>query len=119
MTTKEVAAKFHEYMQQGQFEKIYSELYSPNCTSEETPGSDWKVAKGMKEIHEKGKKWQDITEEMYGGTTEKPVVAGNYFTCYMTMDFKPKGGPRTTMEEIGFYEVKDGKIASEKFFYEM
>jgi len=37
----------------------------------------------------------------------------------MTMDFTPKGGPRTNMEEIGFYEVKDGKIISEKFFYQL
>jgi hypothetical protein len=117
MTTKEVAAKFYEYMQQGAFEKIYAELYSPDATSEESPGSDWKKAKGMKEIHEKGKKWNEMMEEMYGGTTAAPSVAGNYFTCFMTMDFKPKGGPRTTMEEIGFYEVKDGKIISEKFYY--
>jgi hypothetical protein len=119
MTTKEVAAKFYEYMQQGAYQKIYDELYSPDAVSEETPGSDWAIARGMKAIHEKGKKWQDLTEEMYGGTTGVPAVAGNYFTCYMTMDFKPKGGPRATMEEIGFYEVKDGKIISEKFFYSM
>jgi len=119
MTTKEVATKFHDYMQQGAFEKIYTELFSPDATSEETPGSDWKKANGMKEIHEKGKKWAETAEEMYGGTTGTPLVAGNYFTCYMTMDFKPKGGPRTNMEEIGFYEVKNGKIISEKFFYSL
>lgn len=117
MTTKEVAAKFHEYMQQGAFEKIYAELYSPNATSEEAPGSDWAKAEGMEAIHEKGKKWAETVEEMYGGTTETPVVAGNYFTSYMTMDFKPKGGERMTMEEIGFYTVKDGKIVAEQFFY--
>jgi hypothetical protein len=71
----------------------------------------------MKEIHEKGKKWNETVAEMHGGTTGKPLVAGNYFTCYMTMDFTPKSGKRTNMEEIGFYEVKDGKIISEKFFY--
>lgn len=117
MTTKEIAAKFHEYMQQGAFDKIYAELYSPSATSEEAPGSDWPKAEGMEAIHEKGKKWAETIEEMHGGTTAEPVVAGNYFTCYMTMDFTPKGGPRTSMEEIGFYTVKDGKIVSEQFFY--
>ena len=119
MTTQQVASKFYEYMQQGAFDKIYNELFSPNATSEETPGSDWAIARGMKEIGEKGKKWADMVAEMHGGTTDKPVVAGNYFTCHMTMDFTPKGGPRTNMEEIGFYEVKDGKIISEKFFYQL
>jgi len=117
MTTKEVAAKFYDYMQQGAFDKIFSELYSNDATSEEAPGSDWAKATGMKEIQEKGKKWNESIEEMHGGTTGEPLVAGNYFTCYMTMDFTPKGGQRTTMEELGLYGVKNGKIISEQFFY--
>lgn len=117
MTTQEVATKFHGYMEQGAFDKIYSELYSNDATSEETPGSDWQKASGMKEIHEKGKKWAESIEEMHGGTTATPVVAGDYFSCRMTMDFTPKGGARTNMEEIGLYRVKDGKIVSEQFFY--
>ena len=117
MTIQEVATQFHTYMQQGAYEKIYTELFSEDATSDETPGSDWTKAHGMKEIHEKGNKWRELVEEMYGGTTATPVVAGDYFSCYMTMDFKPKGGPRTHMEEIGMYKVKDGKIVSEQFFY--
>jgi hypothetical protein len=117
MTTKEVASKFYAYMQQGAFDKIYTELFSEDATSDETPGSDWVKANGMQEIHEKGNKWRETIEEMHGGTTGEPVVAGDYFTSYMTMDFTPKGGPRTNMEEIGLYKVKDGKIVSEQFFY--
>ena len=117
MTTQEVATRFHEYMQVGAFEKIFTELYSPDATSEEAPGSDWGKASGMNEIYEKGKKWQETVEEMHGGSTAEPVVAGDYFTCYMTMDFTPKGGSRTNMTEIGLYRVKDGKIVSEQFYY--
>jgi len=117
MTTQEVADKFYEWMQTGDFEKIYTELYSKDATSKESPGSDWKDANNLEEIYEKGKKWNESIEAMHGGTTEKPRVAGNYFTSFMTMDFTPKGHPRMNMEEIGFYEVKDGKIISEQFFY--
>lgn len=117
MTTQDVATKFYEYMQQGAFDKIYNELYSPNATSEEAPGSDWPKAVGMEAIYEKGKRWNESMEAMHGGSTAVPVVANNYFTCYMTMDFTPKGGERTSMEEIGLYKVKDGKIVSEQFFY--
>lgn len=117
MTIQEVANKFYEYMQVGAFDKIYTELYSEDATSEEAPGSDWGKANGLKEIYEKGKKWGENVEEMFGGTTAAPVVAGNYFNCYMTMDYTPKGGKRTSMEEIGLYKVKDGKIVSEQFFY--
>jgi len=116
MTTKEVAEKFYAYMQQGAFDKIYSELYSQDATSEEAPGSDWPPAKGMKELREKGKKWNETVEAMHGGSTAEPVVAGNYFTCYMTMDFTRKDGLRINMEEIGVYKVKNGRIVSEQFF---
>jgi hypothetical protein len=117
MTIQQIASKFYDYMQQGAFEKIYTELFSQDATSEETPGSDWAKANGMKEIYEKGNKWREIVEEMHGATTAEPVVAGTYFSCYMTMDFTPKGGQRTNLEEIGLYKVKDGQIVSEQFFY--
>lgn len=117
MTAKEIAQSFYTYMQQGAFDKIYNELYSQAATSEEPPGSDWTKANGMKEIHEKGKKWNELVDAMHGGTTAAPVVAGNYFTCYMTMDYTRKDGQRIYMEEIGLYHVKDGKIVSEQFFY--
>ena len=118
MTTQEVADKFHEYMQTGDFEKIYSELYSEDCVSKEAPSNtDWQDAHGMAAIYEKGKKWNEGIEEMHGGTTEQPRVAGNYFTSFMTMDFTPKGGQRMSFGEIDFYEVRDGKIISEQFFY--
>ncbi len=117
MTTQDVANKFHEYMQVGAFDKIYSELYSQDCLSKEAPGSPWPDVQGMDAIHEKGKKWNEGLEAMHGGTTEAPQIAGNYFSCFMTMDFTPKGGPRTNMEEIGMYGVRDGKIVSEEFFY--
>jgi len=116
MTTQEIATKFYDYMQQGAFDKIYSELYSENATSEEVAGSDWPKANGMKEIYEKGKKWNESIKEMHGGTTEKPIVGGNYFSCRMTMDFTPKTGQRIKMDELGLYKVKDGKIIEEQFF---
>lgn len=117
MTTQQVADKFHEYMQQGAFDKIYGELYSPECTSEETPGSEWGKANGMKEIEQKGQQWNDGIQEMHGGTTDKPIVTGEYFSSRMTMDYTPKNGERVNMEELGVYRVKDGKIVSEQFFY--
>jgi len=33
------------------------------------------------------------------------------------MDLTPKGGERTTMDEVGLYTLVDGLIVEEQFFY--
>jgi hypothetical protein len=47
-----------------------------------------------------------------------PFVGEDKFAVYYNLDvtFKPTG-KRTPMEEMALYEVKDGKIVREQFFY--
>jgi len=49
--------------------------------------------------------------------TPTTAKAGNFFACAMGFDATMKDRGRTKMEEIALYEVKDGKIISEQFFY--
>ena len=118
MTTQEVANRFHELSQTGQWNVIQEELYSNDAVSIEpahSPG--FKTAEGMEAIKEKGKQFGEMVEEMHGGYSNKPEVAGNHFAVAMGMDITMKGMGRTKMDEIAVYEVKDGKIVKEQFFY--
>lgn len=117
MTTQEVANRFYELMEKGQFDIIYSELYSKEAKSIEPAGGPFKNVEGIDAILEKGKQWHEQIEEMHGGYTNAPIVAGNYFACAMGMDVTVKGQPRMSMDEIALYEVKDGKIVCEQFFF--
>jgi len=54
---------------------------------------------------------------MHGGYSNEPIVAGNHFAVLMGMDVTMKGAGRMKMDEIAVYEVKDGKIVKEQFFY--
>lgn len=54
---------------------------------------------------------------MHGGWCSPPVVGGNYFSVAMGMDVTMKGAGRMNMDEICVYEVKNGKIVKEQFFY--
>ena len=54
-----------------------------------------------------------------GGEIGEPVVADNHFTSKMTFDVTFKDRGRQQMEEVAVFGVKDGKIASEQFFYNM
>ena len=68
-------------------------------------------------IKEKGKKFSEMVEEMHGGYSAAPAVGGRYFSVAMGMDCTMKGMGRQKMDEIAVYEVKDGKIVKEQFFY--
>ena len=54
---------------------------------------------------------------MHGGYVGEPIVAGNHIAIAMGMDVTMKGAGRMKMDEIALYEVKDGKIVKEQFFY--
>lgn len=117
MTTQEVADRFYQLAQQGNFDQIQEELYDENVKSIEPANSNWQNVQGLDKVREKAKQWQDMTEEMHGGYTNKPQVAGNFFTCIMGMDVTIRGQGRMKMDEVAVYEVKDGKIVLEHFFF--
>ena len=117
MTTQEIANRFYELAQQGQFVEILNELFASNARSVEPAGAPFQSVEGLDDILAKGKQWNEMVEEMHGGYTNAPIVAGNFFACTMGMDVTVKGQPRMNMEEVAVYEVKDGKIVLEQFFY--
>jgi len=118
MTTHDVADRFNELAQSGNWEQIHDELYAGNAVSiepENSPGM--KTVQGIDAIKEKGKQFNDMVEEMHGGYSGEPQIAGNYFAVAMGMDVTMKGQGRSKMDEIAVYQVKDGKIVKEQFFY--
>lgn len=121
MTTQEVADRFHELAQEANWTQIQAELYSDDAESIEPPGCEeqggLQYAKGREALEKKAKMFEDSIEEMHGGYSTKPVVAGRFFTLAMGMDGTFKGMGRVKMDEIAVYEVKDGKIVKEQFFF--
>jgi hypothetical protein len=118
MTTKDVAKRFNELAQSGHWDKIQAELFADSAVSIEpdhSPGL--KTVQGLAAILQKGKEFNEAVEEMHGGYAGEPIVAGNHFSLAMGMDVTMKGMGRMNMEEIAVYQVKDGKIVKEQFFY--
>jgi len=118
MTTQEVANRFNELAQSGQWDVIQNELFADNAVSIEpahSPGLQ--TVEGIDAIREKGKKFGEMVEEMHGGYSNEPTVGGSHFALAMGMDVTMKGMGRMKMDEIAVYEVKDGKIVKEQFFY--
>ena len=118
MTTKEIAARYNELAQTNQWHLIVDELYGQDCESIEPDNAQFvKYVKGLDAIKEKGKMFNSMIEEMHGGYCTEPVVGGNFFSLAMGMDVTMKGVGRMNMDEVCVFEVKDGKIIKEQFFF--
>lgn len=118
MTTQEIADRLYTLCQQGQFETAQDELYAADVSStEKNMQGATETVTGMDAIKEKGRQFQDAVVAMHGGYTNQPTVFGNHIFMEMGMDVTMKGMDRMDMNEMCHYEVKDGKIVSERFFY--
>jgi hypothetical protein len=118
MTTKDVANRLHELFNEGKWQQAQDELFANDAESVEPPKSQgMQSVKGIDAIRKKGQQFNDMVEEMHGGYVSDPIVAGNYVAFAMGMDCTYKGMGRQKMDELAIYEVKDGKIVKEQFFY--
>ncbi len=117
MTTQQVANRLVEFCRIGQIVEAMQELYADNIVSTEPAHAPVKSASGKKAVAEKGAQFAGMIEQRHGGSFGDPIVAGRYFSTVMILDATFKGQGRQTLEEVCVYEVKDGKIVSERFFF--
>jgi hypothetical protein len=118
MTTQDVANRLHELFHENKWLEAQQELFSEDAESiepKDSPGMQ--SVKGIDAIRKKGEDFTNMVEEMHGGWVSEPIVAGKYIAVAMGMDCTYKGMGRQKMDEIVLYEVKDGKIVKEQFFY--
>lgn len=119
MTPTKIAHRLVELCRQGAYETAQTELYGADAVSIEPEGSPTPNIQGRDAIVAKGKAFIKSVE-IHGGSVSEPVVAGSFFSLSMTLDITPRaGGARFLMEEICLYEVRDGKIVREQFFYSL
>jgi len=122
MNTEAVAKRLVELCRQGKYEEAQNELYSNDAVSiemEGLPPGSIANAKGLEAIREKGRQFNAGIEAVHGGSVGDPIITGNWFSLVMTMDATFKGRGRVNMEEICVYQVRDGKIVREQFFYDV
>jgi hypothetical protein len=118
MTPKEIACRMNELFKTFQWQQAQDELYADDCESiEPEHAQGLKTVKGLEALKQKAKEFGEMVEEMHGGWCSEVLVGGNYLTCTMGLDVTMKGLGRIMMEEVCVYEVKDGKIVKEQFFF--
>ena len=117
MDTQEIASKLVGLLSYGKFEEAQKELFSADAVSTEPASANIPVVEGLDGIVQKGAQFRDSVEAWHGITVSDPLVATKHFVIRLTIELTFKGQEKSAMDELIVYQVEDGKITSEQFFY--
>ena len=118
MTTGEVAARFNELAQQEKWFEIQDEFFADNVRSIDPPHSPYfDYAEGKAAVRKKGEDFVKRIEAVHRAYTTEPIVSGNHFAVGREVDITVQGLGRIQINQVMLYEVKDGEIVLEQFFY--
>jgi hypothetical protein len=119
MTISEIAEKVVAYNREHKYKEIYAEFYSPEVVSVEAVQGPLQEVRGMEGLMKK-MEWWESNNEVHGIEVSEPLIADDHFAVVFTMDVTFKQtNTRSKSSELAVYEVKDGKIVREQFFYRM
>jgi hypothetical protein len=122
MTTQEVADRYHELARQGKWFEIQDELFADDVKSVEPADAPSRYrylhsAEGKANVRRKAEEWVSRVETLYSQYFSEPVVGGRHFSLAWGIDADVAGLGRRKIDEIMLYQVKDGQIVLEQFFY--
>jgi len=117
-TIHEIAARFNELAQAEKWFDIQDELFADGVKSIDPADSPYfKYAEGKAAVRKKGEDWVKRITAAHKRSTTQPIITANHFAVGREVDIEVQGFGRVKINEIMMYEVKDGKIISEQFFY--
>jgi ketosteroid isomerase-like protein len=118
LTTEEVAARFNELAKEEKWFEIQDEFFSDDVKSIDPPHSPYfGYAEGKAAVRKKGEDFVSKIETAHRLYTSEPMVSGNHFAVAREKELTVKGFGRVEIKQIMLYEVRNGKIISEQFFY--
>lgn len=117
-TTAEVAARFHELAQQEKWFEIQDELFADDVRSvEPATATALSNAEGKRAVRQKGEDWVKRVTAFHGGHTTAPVLGGSFFAVGRVASLEVTGLGQVQTDEVMLYEVRNGQIVLEQFFY--
>ncbi len=104
---------------EGKFAEAGEKYWADDVVSLEPGEGDMARCEGRQAVEGKGEWWENA-HEVHSAEVGDPIVNGNQFLMNFKMDVTQKeSGQRMQMDEQALYTVRDGKIAEERFFYQM
>ena len=121
MTTQEIANRYYELAGQGKWTEIQDELHDDQVICQEPEHAAQRglnvITKGKEANKAKSAANRAMIETLHSQYCSEPYVAGNFFSLVLKRDVTFKGRPRINIEEVCVFQVAEGKIVLEQFFY--
>lgn len=118
LTIQEIADRFHELAQQEKWFEIQDEFFSAGVRSVEPAHSTYLgYAEGKEAVYNKGMEFVHRITEVHKMHTSAPLVSAHHFVVERRMDITVQPHGRIQINELMLYEVRDGQIVLEQFFY--
>lgn len=116
MSIQDIARDVVNLNKHGKFAEAGEKYWADNVVSIEPAGEHAEI-KGKAAVRSKGEEWSKHNE-VHSALVEGPYINGNQFVVRFKMDMTAKAtGKRQTMDEVGLYTIRNGKIVEERFFY--
>lgn len=116
MTIKDVATAFTALCAKGEYDAAGQKFWSDDVVSLEPGSGEMARVEGRKGVQAKGE-WWAANHTVHEARAEGPYIHGNQFAIRFVFDITPKGGKRTTMDEVALYTVANGKVIEERYLY--
>jgi len=118
MNAQQVASRLVQLCREGKNVEAINELYDDNIVSIEPDGSPMAgKTVGKQAVLESTNRWFDSVEQLHNVAISNPLVSDNFFACTMNVDATYKEHGRNVMNELCVFEVRNGKIVNDQFFY--
>lgn len=118
MTTKDVAQQLMNLLPQGKYNEIYDTLFHTEKVRHIEPQSPhFADLTGVLAIKEKDQTMGANIASVEDIQVGEAVTSANHIALPYKIAFTLKDGQSVTLDEIILYEVEEGKIISEQFFY--
>lgn len=118
MTVQEIGKKLVDYIQKGEDLSAYNELFSNNAIAVEPRLPGFERVEGLENIRNKYTALSSAIQELkYREISDVLLTAEKHIALNIKLEALLKDGSTFKVDEICLYEIEDGKIISEQFFY--
>jgi hypothetical protein len=114
MKIQQIAGEVVKLIREGKNKQAKQIFYADDIVSIEGNGDK---LEGIEAIHQKSIDWAAQVSEVHSASVSEPLIAADHFALNIKMDISYKNGYRAALDEIAVYEVNDGKIVFEQYFF--